>query len=45
VRAAAVRCFYSKTLDALCVQADAVYNELEPALRETLTVGRPIADD
>jgi uncharacterized peroxidase-related enzyme len=45
VLAAAVRCFYSKTLDALCVQADAVYNELEPALRETLTVGRPIADD
>lgn len=43
VLAAAARCFFSKTLDALCVEADAVYGELEPSLRETLTVGRPIA--
>jgi Carboxymuconolactone decarboxylase family len=44
VLAAAVRCFFSKTLDALCVRADASYRELEPELREALVVGRPIAD-
>jgi uncharacterized peroxidase-related enzyme len=43
VLAAAVRCFFSKTLDALGAEPDAKYLELEPALRETLTVGRPIA--
>jgi uncharacterized peroxidase-related enzyme len=43
VLAAAVRCFFSKTLDALGVQADDAFWELEPALREQLTVGRPIA--
>jgi uncharacterized peroxidase-related enzyme len=43
VLTAAVRCFYSKTLDALCVQPDASYNELDARVRETLTVGRPIA--
>jgi alkylhydroperoxidase family enzyme len=42
VLAAAARCFFSKTLDALGVQADAMYAEIEPGLRETLTVGRPI---
>jgi uncharacterized peroxidase-related enzyme len=41
--AAAARCFFSKTLDALGVQPDAKYAELDPALRETLTVGRAIA--
>jgi uncharacterized peroxidase-related enzyme len=40
--AAAARCFFSKTLDALGVQADAAYAEMEPSLREALTVGRPI---
>jgi uncharacterized peroxidase-related enzyme len=44
VLAAAVRCFYSKTLDALGIQADAKYRELEPELREVLVVGRPIAE-
>jgi alkylhydroperoxidase family enzyme len=43
VLAAAARCFFSKTLDALGVQPDAKYSELEPNLRDTLTVGRPIA--
>jgi uncharacterized peroxidase-related enzyme len=43
VLAAAARCFFSKTLDALGVQADAKYGELDPAVRDTLTVGRPIA--
>lgn len=43
VLAAAARCFFSKTLDALGVEPDAKYAELEPELRDTLTVGRPIA--
>lgn len=42
VLAAAARCFFSKTLDALCVQPDAAYAQLEPELRDSLTVGRPI---
>jgi uncharacterized peroxidase-related enzyme len=41
--AAAARSFFAKLLDALGVQADASYGELDPALREALTVGRPIA--
>jgi alkylhydroperoxidase family enzyme len=44
VLTAAARCFFSKTLDALGVRADASYRELEPALLEVLVVGRPIAD-
>jgi uncharacterized peroxidase-related enzyme len=42
--AAAVRCFFSKTLDALGVQPDAEYAELSPELREVLVIGRPIAE-
>ncbi len=42
VLAAAVRCFFSKTLDALGALPDAAYGSLEPELREALTVGRPI---
>jgi alkylhydroperoxidase family enzyme len=42
VLAAAARCFFSKVLDALGVQPDAIYAELEPALRDALIVGRPI---
>jgi alkylhydroperoxidase family enzyme len=42
VLAAAIRCFFSKTLDALGVQPDAEFAELDPAFREPLTVGRPI---
>jgi alkylhydroperoxidase family enzyme len=42
--AAAARCFFAKTLDAMGVQPDASYRELEPELREALVVGRPIAD-
>ena len=41
--AAAARCFFSKTLDALGVQPDAAYSELDPSFVESLTVGRPIA--
>ena len=43
VLAAAARCFFSKTLDALGVLPDASYRELAPELREALVVGRPIA--
>jgi uncharacterized peroxidase-related enzyme len=43
VFAAAARCFFSKALDALGAAPDASYSELEPGLRESLTVGRPIA--
>ena len=42
--AAAARCFFSKLLDALGVQADSTFNDLDPTLRVALTVGRPIAD-
>jgi alkylhydroperoxidase family enzyme len=41
---AAARCFFSKLLDALGVQADSAFNGLEPTLRQVLTVGRPVAD-
>ena len=44
VLAAAARCFFSKTLDALGVRPDARFRELEPDVREALVVGRPIAD-
>ena len=44
VLAAAARCFFSKTLDALGVRPDASYREMEPRLREALVVGREIAD-
>jgi hypothetical protein len=42
ILAASARCFLSKTLDAAGVQADARFATLDPALREALTVGRPI---
>jgi uncharacterized peroxidase-related enzyme len=45
VAAAAARCFFSSALDALGVQPDARFREtVAPALREALTVGRPIAE-
>jgi uncharacterized peroxidase-related enzyme len=45
VLAAAARCFFSKVLDGLGAQPDHQYAALEPALRDALTVGRPIAED
>ena len=45
VLAASVRCFFSKVLDGLGIGADAKYAQLDPGLREALTVGRPIATD
>jgi uncharacterized peroxidase-related enzyme len=44
VLAAAARCFFSKTLDALGVLPDAAFADLEPDLRDVLVVGRPIAE-
>jgi alkylhydroperoxidase family enzyme len=44
VLAAAARCFFSKTLDALGVLPDASYRELDETVRAALVVGRPIAD-
>jgi len=44
VLAAAARCFFSKTLDALGVLPDASFRELEPDVRQVLVVGRPIED-
>jgi uncharacterized peroxidase-related enzyme len=43
VLAAAARSFFSKTLDALGLEPDAEFARLDPAVREALTVGRPIA--
>jgi uncharacterized peroxidase-related enzyme len=44
VLAAAARCFFAKTIDALGVLPDASFRDLEPELREVLVVGRPIAE-
>jgi uncharacterized peroxidase-related enzyme len=44
VLAAAARCFFSKTLDGLGAEPDHEYADLEPGLRDALTVGRPIAE-
>ncbi len=43
VLAAAVRCFFSKVLDGLGAEPDGKYGQLDPALRDSLTVGRAIA--
>jgi len=45
VLAAAARCFFAKTLDALGVLPDASLSELDAVVREVLVVGRPIATD
>jgi len=43
ILAAAMRCFFSKTLDACGIQPDSALRGLDPDLREALTVGREIA--
>jgi uncharacterized peroxidase-related enzyme len=43
VLAAAARSFFSKVLDALGAEPDGKYAQLDPALRDVLTVGRAIA--
>jgi uncharacterized peroxidase-related enzyme len=45
VLAASARCFFSKTLDGLGVEPDARYAQLDPPLRDVLTVGRSLAED
>lgn len=40
--AAAARNFFSRLLDAIGAEPDPAYQELDPAMRETLTVGRPL---
>ncbi|MEV5528504.1 carboxymuconolactone decarboxylase family protein [Streptomyces prunicolor] len=40
--AAGARCFFSKVLDATGTEPDAAFQNLEPGLREALTVGRAI---
>jgi uncharacterized peroxidase-related enzyme len=42
--AAAARCFFSKTLDAVGAQPDAQLAALDPEVRDALTVGRPIEE-
>jgi uncharacterized peroxidase-related enzyme len=42
VLAAAARCFFSKVLDALGTLPDAAFHDLDPGLRDSLTVGREI---
>ena len=44
VLTAAARAFLTKTVDGLGVLPDASYRELDPELRNALTVGRPIAE-
>jgi alkylhydroperoxidase family enzyme len=41
---AASRCFFTKLLDGLGVDADRGFMNLDPDLRQALTVGRPIAE-
>ena len=41
--AAAARCFLSKTTDAIGVEPDEKYMDLQPQLRQALTVGRPFS--
>ena len=43
ILAAAARCFFSKTLDALGVEPDSKYADLDAGVRDALTVGRAIA--
>jgi uncharacterized peroxidase-related enzyme len=43
VLAAAARSFFSKAVEALGAEPDPAFAELEPELRDALTVGRPIA--
>jgi uncharacterized peroxidase-related enzyme len=43
VATAALRCFFSKTLDALGAEPDNAYQAMSQSLKDQLTVGRPIA--
>jgi len=41
---AASRCFFTKLLDGLGVDADRSFSSIDPDLRQALTVGRPITE-
>ncbi len=43
ILAAAARCFFSSVLDAVGAEPDVAFQSLDPAVRDALTVGRPIA--
>jgi alkylhydroperoxidase family enzyme len=43
ILAAAARCFFSTVLDATGTEPDTALGSLQPAVRDALTVGRPIA--
>jgi alkylhydroperoxidase family enzyme len=43
VIAVSARSFFSKTLDALDVEPDEIYRDLEPELIKVLTIGRPFS--
>ena len=42
--AAAARCFFSKTLDAVGATPDEIFRGLDERLHHVLTVGRPFAE-
>jgi uncharacterized peroxidase-related enzyme len=44
VLAAALRCFFSKVLDGTGAEPDARFAQLDPEVRDALTVGRAIAE-
>ncbi len=44
VLAAAACCFFSSVLDAVGAEPDAAFRSLDPAVRDALTIGRPIAE-
>lgn len=44
VLTAAARCFFSKALDGLGIEPDARYAQVDPEIRDLLTVGRAIAE-
>jgi len=44
VLAAALHCFFSKVLDGTGAEPDARFAQLDPEVRDALTVGRPIAE-
>jgi hypothetical protein len=41
---AAARCCFSALMDALGVEPDAAFRDLDRTMRESLTVGRPVAE-
>jgi hypothetical protein len=43
VAIASARCFFTKVLDALGSEPDSAFMSMSPALRQALTVGRPVS--